>query len=111
MPDSGGESLSTWGPLRGVFQFPIACGSCGYELRWFSKLDIGGCHLSGAGLKSWGARCGVQILRSLREKLWVLSSLQIMGHCAGGGFYGETVSKPKPPLLASMWVFSHLPSG
>ena len=42
----------------------------------------------------------------LREKLGDGSSLPIVRHCAGDGFYGETVSHPC--LLISMWVFSHL---
>ena len=40
---------------------------------------------------------------ALREKLQVLSSLLIVGHCTRGGVYGEIVSQP---LLSSlMWVF------
>lgn len=62
---------------------------------WLSKLDVLGAHSS--GLKSWGARYGIQT--SLLED-------PIVGHCAGDGVYGEIVSQPL--LTTSMWGFSHL---
>lgn len=45
----------------------------------------------------------------LREKLWFLSSLPIVGRHTRGGVYGEMGSQPLLP--ASMWVFSCLPNG
>lgn len=37
-------------------------GSCGHKPCWLSRLEVLRTHLSGAGLKSWDARCGVQTL-------------------------------------------------
>ena len=48
-------------PLTVISPVPYSLGSDDYELLWFSKLDVWGSHLSGAGLKSWGAQCGFQI--------------------------------------------------
>ena len=36
---------------------------------------------SGADLKSWNAQCGAENLH--RKKLWIMSSLPLMGHTAG----------------------------
>ena len=55
----------------------LSCGSCGNGPRCFSKLDVLGACLSGAGLKRWGAQCGLQTL--LREKLQLLCSPQTVG--------------------------------
>lgn len=41
----------------------------------------------------------------LREKLQVLSSLQIVGHCAGSGVYDEIVSQPLLPTLICFFFF------
>lgn len=43
----------------------------------------------------------------LREKLWVLSSLPIVGRHTRDGVYGEIVSQPLLPAL--VWSCSHSP--
>ena len=54
---------------------PYSLGSGDNELLRFSKLDVWGSHLSGAGPKSWGAQCGFQILQSSeRNSGWELLS-------------------------------------
>lgn len=40
----------------------------------------------------------------IREKLEVVSFLQIVGHCTRAGVYGKIVSQPLLPTLT--WVFS-----
>lgn len=88
-------------------QFEVVLSVSWNKPSWLPKLDVWGAHLSGAGLKSWGADGWFKPLL-LREKLKVLSSLLTVGHhCVGGGVYGETMSQPLLP--ASVWVFSHLP--
>lgn len=71
------------------------------------KLDILGFHPSGAGLKKLGYLMWGSHPLLPREKLGVMSSLQILHHCAGGGVCDEIVSQPPLPVL--MWVFPHLP--
>ena len=56
-----------------------------------------------AGLKSWDARCEVQILCSSGRSSELWSFLPVADRCAKGGVYGEIVSRPLLPVL--MWVF------
>lgn len=42
---------------------------CHSESCWLSKADVLGAHLLGASLKSWGAICGAQTLRSSGRRL------------------------------------------
>lgn len=55
-----------WASLRGSLRTAAQCavthGSRGRRPHWLSKVVLGGL-VSGAGLKSWGALCGVQTLR------------------------------------------------
>ena len=91
-------------PLRTVLSSLIACGSQGGKPWWLSNLEVSGARLSGAGLKSWGARCGVQPLCSSGISS-VVSSLLIAGCCTG---FKMRLSQPLLP--ASMCVFfSRLP--
>ena len=68
-----------------------------FKARWV------GAHLSGAGLKSWGARGGVQPL--LREKLGVEFPLK-EGHHARVGLRAQLCLGP---FQSFQCVFSHLP--
>lgn len=58
-----GGWASLRGPLRTAAQGAVTHGSRGRRPRWLSKVVWGGRLVSGAGLKSWGALCGVQTLR------------------------------------------------
>lgn len=68
------------------------------------KARFFGAHLSGAGFISWGAQGSNPLL--LREKLWVLSSLLIVGHCNRDGFHGKIVSQTLLPTLMSDFLHS-----
>ena len=70
----------------------------------FQSQDILRAHLSDAGLKSWGARCGVQPLHSSRGS----SGCETPTPFACGSLhwvwvYDKIVSQPLLPIL--MWVF------
>lgn len=58
---------------------PPSCGSRGQESHWSSKPDVLRAHLSGAGLKSWGAQYGVLTLHSSGRNsgFWVPSPLWV----------------------------------
>ena len=42
-------------PQRAIFQLATALWPHQHEPQWFLKLDVLGAHLSGVGLRSWGA--------------------------------------------------------
>lgn len=67
-----GESVSH-GPLLTVSQF---------KLPWLSNIEVLEAHLSSAGLKRWGAWCGV-------KPVSVSGSLLIIGNHNRGTVYGE----------------------
>ena len=89
-------------PGKAVSQVATALWVLGIRAPWFSKLDVLGARLSGAGLGSWGAWRGGQILCS-SEALWVLSSL-----LTGGGGVGVAFMLRLCPTCW-LWAFSLAP--
>lgn len=86
------------GPFRTISQFTVALGVSWREaLLAFETRCFGGL-LSGACLKSWGARCGRSNPLLFREKLGVVSSLPIVGHHARSGVYGQIMSRLLLPV-------------
>lgn len=82
-------------PGKAVSHVATALWVSGIRAPWFSKLHVLGARLSGAGLGSWGAWCGVQILCS-SETLWLLSSLLT----GAGGRWGGGVGVAFMPRLS-----------
>ena len=68
------------------------------------KLSVLGAYFSGAGPKSWGAWFGVQT-QLLRETLWVLRSLPIVGHHARSGIFGQIASQTFLLALKQAFLF------
>ena len=83
-----------------VSHIAVVCGCRKGEPYWFSKLDVLEVHLSGAGLKSWGAGCRVPTLHCSGRisRFWVPTWLWV---AVLGGLYGEVVSQACP--LTLMW--------
>ena len=98
-----GSQVSPWEPSKDNAQFAVALSCCcGCKPSWLSRLDVLRVHLSGAGLKSCGARCGVWTCHSSwrSSRLWVPLFLWVtelgVSSC-------KIVSQPLPPIL--MWGF------
>lgn len=79
---AGPSQVSQVTPLRDASQFTVALWVSWTQAPLAFEVVILGAHLSGADLKRWGARCGGSNLLLPREKLRVLRSLLILGHCA-----------------------------
>lgn len=66
------------------------------EPLWSSKSNVLEACISGTGPKSWVPKVGTNSL-FLREKLQLLSSLQIWGHHGSGEIYDKIPSQPFLP--------------
>lgn len=97
---SHSESMQT---LSGLFLCSLwLCVSCGCKPYWLSQLDVLGAHLLGVGLKSWGARFGVQTFPPQGET----QGCEIPPNCRLPCRHedsGDTVSHPFLPTLCGFF--------
>lgn len=76
--------------------------------RWLSKLDVLGARYSGAGFKSWCARCEVQTLCSSWKSSGLRIPFQVVHHAAGDGVHGAIDPQPLPAALVFFpLIFTH----
>lgn len=87
--------VGLWGkPFKSHSRFTVDFGVSGCKSVDFqSQIHVLGAHLSGAGLKSQGALCGVQTLCSSGGSSGFVSSFLTVGSCAGREVYAQTVSQ------------------